>query len=310
MKKEDRQELVAREEVTFRNVPSDEIESCFYYEYARANERITECVSRSRKKIGDPEKAYKAARTVNNTDPHGKAFVEALRELTPLVGQYCFILTATFLLRCRCFPKRPWQRLQSKEKGLWKKSFGLYDSLRERRRGFRHIDIHITNFWPFYKAQFDIWNKPEIEVIGAEIDWRCGVEKVIADFDCWARKHWNEWLKGKKRPRSTYYEALKQLGVLRLHRKLKSWPDVKAYMHSNRLPAYGDINRKDDITALRRAGINASKRKVFPIIVASQERVVSSQRFALSERDIERFIKEFPYHIIAFEAPKTPLASE
>jgi hypothetical protein len=93
----------------------------FYYEYARENETITQCVTRSRKKIGNLEKAYKAVHTGDNADPRGKAFAEAVRELTPLVGQVYFesyfVETATFLLYCRCFPETPWQCLRSKEKG-------------------------------------------------------------------------------------------------------------------------------------------------------------------------------------------------
>src|SRR5215472_3080052 len=87
------------------NVPRAEIESCFYYEYARINGPITDCVVRWRKKIGkDLEGAKGASLKSNNGDPRGAAFRDALRELTPLVGRYFFVETAVFLLSRRCFP--------------------------------------------------------------------------------------------------------------------------------------------------------------------------------------------------------------
>ena len=159
----------------------------------------------------------------------------------------------------------------------------MYESVKEKQHGFWQIHNRTTNVWTPPKTPFNtlISNVPELEIIGAAIDWRCGVEKVITDFEAWARKHWKA-LKVKKRSRPTYAEALKQLGVWRLHKELKSWPAVKAYMCTNRLPTYGEANNRDDISALRRAGINAGKRKVFPIVVVS--------------------IEAFPRQTIAFES--------
>ena len=58
--------------------------------------------------------------------------------------------------------------------------------------------------------------------------FRGGVEKVIDDFEVLARKRWHA-LKRKKKPRDTYREWLKQLGVMRLKDKLKSWPAILDY---------------------------------------------------------------------------------
>ena len=68
------------------------------------------------------------------------------------------------------------------------------------------------------------------ELVPFSIDWSGGIEKVISDFKKWARKHHSELdLPRKKKPRDTYHESLKQLGIMRLKDKLGSWDAVQNY---------------------------------------------------------------------------------
>jgi hypothetical protein len=293
--------LPAREEVDFRSVPATQLESCFYYEYARENQPIVECVTRWRKQFGPPEKAWESACSwsANKRGPNGEKFCEALEELMLLVGKHFFVETAAFLLRRNCFPTTPWQRLRPKDVRLWQHCLGLYVAIDRDAGGFRTIELNMMNLWPFYKARFNTWNRSEVEVLAAELDWRGGVEKIIREFSRWARAHTKNWL--KKKSRRTYQEALKQLGVLRLYDRLKNWPAVKKYMSSQGLPNYGRIDI-DDTTALCRAGLAARKRKIFPIdIVTVKCGVPTTHRFTMRDEDVAKFIKRFPQYIMAYE---------
>jgi hypothetical protein len=105
------------------------------------------------------------------------------------------------------------------------------------------------------------------ELMPFSIDWRGGIEKVICDFKKWARKHYTELdLPRKKKPRDTYYESLKQLGVMRLKDKLGSWDAVQNYTRSVLGSQFGKLYGEDH-TLWRRARLAAIKRirDMFPI---------------------------------------------
>jgi hypothetical protein len=102
------------------------------------------------------------------------------------------------------------------------------------------------------------------ELVPFSIDWRGGIEKVIRDFKKWARKHYAELnLPRKKEPRDTYYESLKQLGVMRLKDALGSWKGVQEYTKK----ALGYKLYGEDHALWRRARLAAIKRirEMFPI---------------------------------------------
>jgi hypothetical protein len=253
------------EDIIFKDVPPAEIESCFYYEYARINGPITECVMRWRKKIETGlGRAKKAALNSFNVDPRGKAFNDALRELAPLVGKFYFVETAVFLLSRRCFPNTPWQLLGMADKAAWEKALNVYRHFEHGKGGVWHIELFRGNLEDFYQAQFGPTLKgASVTYAAFQFDWRGGVEKVIADLKRWAREQWGK-LKHKKKPRPLYHEWLKQLGVMPLHEKLRDWGQVKAVLREHGI-YYGDPNRKGDTRACQRAARDAIKRKVFPI---------------------------------------------
>ena len=100
------------------------------------------------------------------------------------------------------------------------------------------------------------------------IDWRGGIGKVISDFKKWARKHYSGLdLPRKKKPRDTYYESLKQLGVMRLKDKLRSWDTVQNHTRT----ALGYKLYGDDPALWRKARLAAIKRKreMFPTVPPS-----------------------------------------
>jgi hypothetical protein len=103
------------------------------------------------------------------------------------------------------------------------------------------------------------------ELVPFSIDWNGGVEKVISDFKKWARKHYSKLdLPRMKKPRDTYYESLKQLGVMRLKDKLGSWNVVQRYTHDMLgYKLYGD-----DHALWRKARLAAIKRikEMFPVM--------------------------------------------
>jgi hypothetical protein len=102
------------------------------------------------------------------------------------------------------------------------------------------------------------------EIVPFFIDWRGGIEKVISDFKKWARKHYSGLdLPRKKKPRDTYCESLKQLGVMRLKDTLGSWKAVQDYTSKAiACKLYGDDHalwRKARLAAIKRV------REMFPI---------------------------------------------
>lgn len=105
------------------------------------------------------------------------------------------------------------------------------------------------------------------ELVPFSIDWSGGIEKVISDFKKWARKHYSELdLPRKKKPRDTYYESLKQLGVMRLKDKLGSWDAVQNYTRRVLGSQFGKLYGEDH-ALWRRARLAAIKRRreMFPI---------------------------------------------
>jgi hypothetical protein len=241
--------VLKREEFFFGNVPSAKIESCFYYEYARINRSITDCVMRWRKKIGkDLEGAKTASLKSSARDTFGAAFRTALQELAPLVGRYYFVETAVFLLSRRCFPDTPWQLLARADKAAWEKALNLYRDFEKGKGGVWHIELFRSNLEDFYRAQFGPIPEGAIVTYAAfQCDWRGGVEKVNADFKRWARKQWDQ-LKHKKRPRALYHEWRKQLAVMRLHQKLRDWEQVQAALREHGI-YYGRPDMKGDTRA-------------------------------------------------------------
>ena len=102
------------------------------------------------------------------------------------------------------------------------------------------------------------------ELVPFSINWNGGVEKVITDFEKWARKHYSTWERPKKKePRKTYHESLKQLGVVRLKDALGNWKAVRKYTEK----ALGNGLYGDDHAVWRKARLKAIKRveEMFPI---------------------------------------------
>lgn len=255
-----------REEWFFDKLPSDQIVTCFYYEHARSRDDICQLVSSWHAKLANLDKAYEEANTDEMVMARRGRWDEAFaseenaierfwRDLMQLTDSTC----AQLLVNLPLFPDIPWQRLPSslkaKCKDLLPGFYGKLDSIRGGLReeswdrvveGIRSGDL-VTKFG---------------EIVPFLIDFRGGVEKVIDDFEAWARTRWDA-VKGKKKPRETYREWLKQLGVMRLKKKLKRWAAVQDYTRRELgYPLYGD-----DLAAWKRARLAAIKRveNLFPI---------------------------------------------
>lgn len=281
--------LVAREEWDFTAVPDDEIEACYFYEHARERDDIKNVVKSWRKKLAvrrkefDANDALQARLEKSATEDipllRAKFGADSLQEKSALeywqhlkdhlfsseirlfrdFGDKMDKLTdmecGNMLMKIEGFPATPWQKL--KRAG---KRFRVLTT-----HSFRHLKGGIREY-PLYKA-ISIANGEERihrteEVVCLHIDWSGGIEKVLNAFELLARARYSK-RKHKKKPRETFREALKQLGVLRLKRELKKWADVQE--HTNTIlgcKLYGD-----DLAVWRKARLASMGRikSMFPI---------------------------------------------
>ncbi|PYL24333.1 MAG: hypothetical protein DMF44_05455 [Verrucomicrobia bacterium] len=155
---------------------------------------------------------------------------------------------------CRCrrivnrnlpeFPDVRWQKIRPSKRAKWKR---LLTVTRDRypdgiSRGLRPE----TNQNTLNAIRYNHMRTSLEELVPFSIDWRGGIEKVINDFKKWARKHYSELdLTRKKKPRDTYYDSLKQLGVMRLKDKLGSWDAVQNYTRSVLGSQFGKLYGED-----------------------------------------------------------------
>jgi hypothetical protein len=257
-----------REEWFFGKVPEDEIVTCFYYEYARSRKDIRQLVYAWREKLSDLEKAYEAANTWearlerggwwDHTFTDVKTATNAFwRELMQLTDSTC----SQLLINLPEFPDTPWQRIRPARKKKWKNLLKFYNYLDSIRGGLWPE----TNQNTLYAIRYNHMRTSRGELVPFSINWNGGVEKVITDFEKWARKHYSTLeLPKKKEPRKTYHESLKQLGVIRLKDALGSWNEVQKYTER----ALGYRLYGDDHALWRKARLSAIKRgrEMFPIM--------------------------------------------
>jgi len=264
--------VLEREEWFFGQVPEDEILTCFYYEYARSRKDIRELVYIWREKLSDLEKAWDAANTWEARLERGGWWDETFadektakerfwRDLAELTDSTC----SQLLINLPEFPDVPWQKIGQSKRAKWKR---LLTFTRDR-----HPDGILGGLWQQTNRNtvnailHNHMHTSLRELVPFSIDWRGGIEKVISDFKKWARKHYSELdLPRKKKPRDTYYESLKQLGVMRLKDKLGSWDAVQNYTRSVLGSQFGKLYGEDH-TLWRRARLAAIKRirDMFPI---------------------------------------------
>ena len=252
-----------REEWFFDKVPEDEIVTCFYYEYARSRKDICELVYSWRQKFADLDKEYPdnfdriLAREWKPTAPYGLK-ESAIRELARLTDWAC----SRLLINIPEFPDVPWQKIRSSERAKWK---GQLTFIRDR-----YPDGMLGGLWPETNQNtLDAILRNHMrtsrgELVSFSVDWRGGIEKVINYFKKWARKHYAELdLPRKKKPRDTYYESLRQLGVMRLKEAFEDWNAVQDHTHK----ALGCKLYGDDQALWRKARLSAIKRirEMFPI---------------------------------------------
>jgi len=258
-----------REEWFFGKVPEDEIVTCFYYEYARSREDICELVYRWQKKLAlDQEYPdtfdQRLTREWIWTVAYGSretAIQEFWRDLARLTDWVC----SRLLVSLPEFPDVPWQKIQPSKRAKWKRQLTF---IRDR-----YPDGMLGGLWPetnqntLDAIRRDHMRTSRGELVPFSIDWRGGVEKVISYLKKWARKHYAELnLPRKKKPRDTFYESLKQLGVMRLKDRLGSWDEVQNYTRNVLGSQFGELYG-DDHALWRKARLAAIKRirEMFPI---------------------------------------------
>jgi hypothetical protein len=257
------------EEWFFGKVPEDEILTCFYYEYARSRKDIRDLVYSWQEKLADLEKAYDAANTWDARVERGgwwdhtfsdvKTATDAfLRELMQLTDSTC----SQLLINLPEFPDTPWQRIRPSKRAKWKRLLTFTRDHYPRILGGLRRE---TNQNTLNAIRYNHMRTSFGELVPFCIDWNGGIEKVISDFKKWARKHYSELgLPRKKKPRDTYYESLRQLGVMRLKERLGSWNVVQRYTRK----VLGYELYGDDHMLWRRARLAAIKRKrdMFPVM--------------------------------------------
>ena len=222
-----------REEWFFGKVPEDEILTCFYYEYARSRKDIRELVYCWRERLAALDQAHadtpgerlsREWRWHEEFPSREDAIRRFWSELARLTDSTC----SQLLINLPEFPDLPWQKIRPSKRAKWKR---LLTFTRDR-----YPDGILGGLWPetnqnaLHAIRYNHMRTSLGELVPFSIDWSGGVEKVIRDFKKWARKHYSELdLPRKKKPRDTYYESLKQLGVMRLKDKLGSWDAVQNY---------------------------------------------------------------------------------
>lgn len=238
--------ILEREEWFFGKVAKDEIVTCFFYEYARSRNDVRELVQSWRKKLADLDKV--------SVETGTRAFWSELAKLTdPTWSQ--------LLINLPEFPDLPWQKIRPSQRAKWKRLLTFYRD--------RYPDGLLGGLWPetkqntLYAIRYNHMRTSLGELVPFSIDWRGGIGKVISDFEKWARERYSGLdLPKKKKPRDTYYESLKQLGVMRLKDKLRSWNAVQRHTHE----ALGYKLYGDDQALWRKARLAAIKRirEMFP----------------------------------------------
>jgi hypothetical protein len=259
-----------REEWFFGKVPEDEIVTCFYYEYARSREDIRQLVYSWHEKLAALDQAHadKFGERLSREWRWTEEFPsreDAIRTFWSELAQLTDWTCSQLLINVPEFPDVPWQKIRPSKRAKWKR---LLTFTRDR-----YPDGILGGLWPetnqntVNAIRYDQMRTSLGELVPFSIDWRGGIEKVISDFKKWARKHYSELdLPRKKKPRDTYYESLKQLGVLRLKDKLGSWNAVQNYTRSVLGSQFGKLYG-DDHTLWRKARLAAIKRRreMFPI---------------------------------------------
>lgn len=240
--------VLDRDEWFFRDVPENEIVTCFYYEYARSRDDVCRLVRSWRVKLADLRKAGDDSNTLEARE---RKFWSELAQLTDWT-------CAQLLVNLTQFPDVPWQRLSPSLIDERKTFLKFYAHLDDIRGGLRRES---------WNNVLNAMRSGDFATQGGElvpflIDWQGGCEKVIDDFEAWARRRWREQ-KRKKKPRDTYSEWLKQLGVMRLKDKLMSWDRIQDYTYKET----GVRLYADDLALWRKARLAAIKRMkgMFPI---------------------------------------------
>jgi len=185
--------VLEREEWFFGKVPEDEMLTCFYYEYARSRKDIHELVYAWQEKLADLEKAYDAANTwearlerggwwdhtFTNVETATNAFWSDLAGLTDSTS-------SQLLINLTEFPDTPWQRIRPARKKQWKNLLKFYHYLDSIRGGlWPETKRNTLNAILYYRMRTSLG-----ELVPFSINWNGGVEKVITDFEKWARKHY------------------------------------------------------------------------------------------------------------------------
>jgi len=260
-----------REEWFFGTVPSDEIVSCFYYEHARSRDDICQLVRSWREKLANLDKAYDDANTDEMVMARCGRWDETFSSLETATNRFWSELAqltdrtcSQLLINLAEFPDVPWQEIRPAKRAKWKH---LLTFTRDRYPdGILGGLLPETNQNTLLDAiLYNQMRTSRGELVPFSIDWGGGVEKVISDFKKWARKHYSELgLPRKKKPRDTYYESLRQLGVVRLKERLGSWNVVQRYTRK----VLGYELYGDDHMLWRRARLAAIKRKrdMFPVM--------------------------------------------
>jgi hypothetical protein len=261
-------ELLAQQEWDFSKVSDREIETCFYYEYARARKDIGLLVCHWREQLKDLERAYAAANTREAREERpGHRWDETFaseesarnafwRELAAVTDWTC----AQLLVNIPDFPQSSWQTLGASLRKEWGEHLTYY----------RHLEgiiggVSSCTFGRAWSVHNGITSLPQrSEIACFQIDWRGGVEKVIREFEIFARARYAKLtLPKKKKPRDSSREYLKQLGALRLRTALGSWE--AAIRHSKGVLGIGFYGA--DRAVWSRAAAAAMKRidGMFPI---------------------------------------------
>jgi hypothetical protein len=268
---------ISRDEWDFSSarVPEDEIETCYYYEYARARADIRKLVAHWKELLKDRCGAYERANTTQARLERGGWIDETLAtkesairafwsELAQLTDWTC----AQLLINLPEFPDTPWQSFRPSRRAKWKHLLTFYNELERIRGGLREEPWNMVR--PRLRYDFDNYvSMKHGELVAFRIDWQHGgVEKVIKDFNVWARKRYAALRSGgkKKQPRASRYEHLKQLGVWRLKEELGSWEVVQEHTFN----VLGDDLYGQDDTFWRKARLAAIRRskEMFPILRA------------------------------------------
>lgn len=260
-------EALARDEWDFSKVPDREIETCFYYEYARARYERGMLVCRWREQLKNLERAYADANTRKAREERGGRWDETFAskesarkvywgELAAVTDWTC----AQLLLNIPAFPESSWQTLDPSLRKKWGELLTFYRHLEGIIGGVRPCTF--GRAWSIHRGVESAPQRSEVACF--QIDWRGGVEKVIREFEKLARARYSQLdLPKKKKPRDLSREYLRQLGAMRLKNALRRWSAVTKYAKR----VLGHSFYGEDHAAWSRAATAAKKRvdDMFPI---------------------------------------------